>query len=140
MNEIQEELAKIAKRNGGVLMPAAVVKAARRESSPLHDRFTWDDSKAAQKHRLWEARQLIVTVRVIVNDSEPFNAYISLKPDRPEGGGYRAMVEVLSDKELRAQMLGDALAELEVFRKKYKDLKELASVFAATKKVRSKAP
>ena len=133
-------LKRIAKDAGGILQPEAVVEAARPESSPLHNSFTWDDDDAAHNYRIWQARQLIrTTVRYIdVNGSQtPVRVFVSLTPDREEeSGGYRTTVSVLSDKDLRAQMLADALEELRRLEVKYSALKELAEVFAASRKVR----
>ena len=134
------ELKKLAQDNGGLLQPEIVVEAARPKSSPLHSRFEWDDSVAGQQYRIWQARQLIrVSVEVITGSEEPMNVFVSLTPDRAkESGGYRVMTHVLSRKEMREQMLSDALAELQCFREKYARLKELAGVFEAIKKVNRK--
>jgi len=35
------------------------VAEATDPSSPLHDRFTWDESEAAHRFRLWQARALL---------------------------------------------------------------------------------
>jgi len=139
-NKIVTELKKIAKANGGLLQPNAVVEAARPESSPLHSRFEWNDGKAAEEYRIWQARQLIrVTVEVMDRTGESFDVFVSLSPDRQrESGGYRVLTDVLSDTDMRAQLLKDALAELELFREKYRQLKELAAVFSAIKKVRKR--
>ncbi len=51
---------------GGRLSPEDVLRSAASTNSPLHDYFEWDDSAAAQKHRLEQARQLIRSVRVVV--------------------------------------------------------------------------
>ena len=40
-----------------------VVAAARDPLSPLHSKFQWDDSKAAHRYRLWQARQIIASER-----------------------------------------------------------------------------
>lgn len=61
---IADRLARIAKRNGGVLTPNAVIEDARDESSPLHAHFEWDDSEAAKQWRLEQARALIRSVKV----------------------------------------------------------------------------
>lgn len=64
---IASALEAISRRaKGGVLTPQAVVEAARDPRSPLHDRFTWDDSEAANKQRLHEARTLIRSVKVVI--------------------------------------------------------------------------
>jgi hypothetical protein len=43
-----------------------LVKAARDKNHPLHKDFTWDDKKAAHKHRLDVAREIISSVRIII--------------------------------------------------------------------------
>jgi len=138
--EVIAVLKRIAKRAGGILQPEQVVEAARPEDSPLHSSFTWDDTEAAQNYRIWQARVLIrTTVKYIdvAGTQTPVRVFVSLTPDREqESGGYRTTVSVLSDRELRAQMMADALDELRRFELKYSQLKELAEVFAASKKVR----
>lgn len=136
--KILKELKRIATENDGVLMPETVVDEARRVSSPLHSRFEWDNSKAGEAYRIWQARQLIrVVVEVIAGTDEKAEVFVSLTSDRKEGG-YRVITDVLSDAQMREQLLRDALSELELFRDKYKRLRELAAVFAAIKKVRRK--
>jgi len=137
--QVRAELKRIAAQNGGVLMPVAVVEAARPPASPLHSKFDWDDSVAAEKYRLWQARQLIaITVNVIGSDEQSDKVWVSLTTDRRMEGGYRPLVSVLANVDLRAQLLRDALDDLEVFREKYGRLKELAAVFAAVRKVKRK--
>jgi len=134
-NRTIAELKRIAEENGGILKPEVVVEEARPKSSPIHSRFTWDDSKAAHEHRLWQARQLIrVVVEVIEGVKGRHEVFVSLSSDRKESG-YRVMTEVLSKSELRRQMLSDALNELVLFQEKYQRLKELAAVFSSIRKV-----
>lgn len=129
---IRRELERIAKANGGVLYPEKVVEAARPSTSPLHSRFEWDDSEAACQYRIWQARQLIsITVNVISQTGDEERMWVSLKPDREMGGGYRSMISVLSDSEMRNQLLQDAYKDMEAFEQKYRHLQELVAVFAA---------
>lgn len=135
-NQIEVELRKIARANGGILKPEIVVESARPKASPLHSRFEWDDGKAGDAYRLWQARQLIkVVVEIIPGMNEATEVFVSLSPDRKESG-YRITTEVLSDEQLREQLLQDALAEMNVFRIKYARLKELSGVFNAIDKAR----
>lgn len=137
-NKVIAELKRIAKENGGLLQPETVVDEARPVRSPLHSRFEWDNTVAGQQYRIWQARQLIrVSVEVLAGTDKACEVFVSLTPDRErESGGYRIMADVLSDADLRNQMLSDALDELELFREKYRKLKELAAVFSAIKHVR----
>lgn len=133
--QIIKELQRIAKENKGVLNPRIVVNEARQKSSPIHSQFEWEDSKAAEQYRLIQARELIsVMVHVLPNTNKPERIWVSLKTDQIKGGGYRKMVSILSNKELRKQLLEDALADLSIFREKYKHLNELAEIFAAMEK------
>lgn len=61
--EAVQELRSIENR-AGRLTPEQVVNAASDESSALHACFTWDDSEAAAKWRLDEAREIIRSVRI----------------------------------------------------------------------------
>lgn len=67
---VEDVLMHIAATSGGVLTPDAVVENARDPESPLHDKFEWDDTKAAHAHRIYQARKLIASVKVIVRESD----------------------------------------------------------------------
>ncbi len=135
--DVLEALDNICKSNGGILQPTDVVKTAEWEKSPLHPYFEWDDSIAAQNHRIWQARKLIrVVVDILPGTEVETNVYVSLMQDRISGDGYRPMVQVLADSELRKLLLADALRELSRIQAKYSELKALAPVFAAIDELR----
>lgn len=124
-------------KSDGVIRPVDVVEAAREESSPLHDWFQWDDSEAAHQYRLIQARNMLrVYVKVADSDNEPVQAFVSLTTDRVKaGGGYRAMVDVLSDETMSAQLLQDALTQLNNMRQKYGRLQQLVKVWEEVDRV-----
>ncbi len=133
---IRDELTRLACEADGELRPEAVVEAARPEDSPLHHSFTWDDSIAAHKWRLEQARALIRAVVVYEPNKrgalEARPVFVSLSTDRTRDGvGYRLLTTVLSDEDHRRQLLSDARAEMAAFRSKYQRLSELAAVFDA---------
>jgi hypothetical protein len=134
------ELRSLAARNSGVLVPAIVIDRARSPRSPLHAVFQWDDTKAAAEFRLWQARELIQrTFRVISINGRGMKVrvFVSLKPDRYcAGGGYREMTFVLANRDMRCQLLKDAIEEMKLFSEKYASLRELARVFQAIRSVR----
>lgn len=137
--DIQTELEVVRKDADGVLYPRDVVAYAENEETALHDCFEWDDTKAGHAHRIWQARRLIrAVVTVIPATNQTIEAYVSLKSDRQEEGGYRLMFDVLSDKQRRKQLLSDALADMELVERKYNQLQELAPVFDAVRQVREK--
>jgi hypothetical protein len=140
--KIISELRRIAKKHDGLLNPSDVVEEARSKSSPLHGKFEWDDSAAAERYRLWQARQLIsVTVEYVGGNKDGVlsRVFVSLSSDRKEEGGYRTIEAVMSRQGSRERLLQDALDDMQTFRDRYSALKELAGVFAAMRKVRGKA-
>ena len=126
--------------HNGILRAVDVVEAAMSEDNPLHDRFEWDDTKAGYEYRIWQARQLIRYVVITVPKyKKPIIAYVSLKGDRhEEGGGYRAIVDVLSDKVQREILLREALQDLAVWQAKYEELTELVPIFRNIERYRAR--
>lgn len=147
---IEEELEEISEMNGGKIEPKKVVDYARDPSTTLHGKFQWDDTAAAESYREWQARKILTMVFCVVSQNKKgqvyvsadleetgtkTRSYVSLSTDRTPGGGYRGIQEVLNDEDMRAQMLEDAKADMNLFRRKYSVLKELAEVFEAMDKV-----
>lgn len=130
----QAELRSLEKRDG-TLSPQRVVEFARNKRTELHKRFDWDDTKAAEKWRLYQARAIIqVVVNVIDTRKGPIEsrAYVSLDRDRGKNG-YRTIVSVLDDPELRAELLEQAKNEAHLWSVRYKELTELARIHDAIK-------
>lgn len=136
---IEKELRALHSRDG-VLTCEAVLEAARPKNSPLHDYFTWEDSRAAERYRLIEAGRLIATVRIEYRQKKA--AQIIYTPEFiPTGTNnegkrqYYPVEEVKQNDFLREKALADARREMESTRARYShlvDLLELSSeVFAA---------
>jgi hypothetical protein len=123
------ELERIWKKNGEQLTPPAVVAEARPKAAVLHPCFEWDNKAAADAHRLWQARVLIRSVR-IVNPEEagstrpqfvsvdtaygtkaPSNRtyqHSSVLPDRP--GEY---MSALAEAQARLAQAAEAFSDLQ---------------------------
>lgn len=134
---VKAELASLYAKHGG-LNPATVVEWAKQNPrSALHARFEWDDSEAAQKFRLWQARTFITEVTVTYPSKGQRQAYVSLVGLRGRGkASYMSIVDVMGDQDLRASLLTQALTEYECLGTKYRGLKALAGVRAAVQRVR----
>lgn len=109
--------------------PQDILDKARNESSELHKCFTWDDSIAAEKWRLNEAR-VVVRQLVIKEDKVP--------TDRPEvrllystdnRSGYKPTEVILQKEDEYKSLLKQAYAELRAFKVKYAMLRELQEIF-----------
>jgi hypothetical protein len=130
----EAELLRIAKDNGGVLTPQAVVEAASASDHPLHGYFEWDDNEAARLYRDEQARRLIRRVYAVYeSDQEPIQmrALVSLVEDRLNGDSYRLFDSVMAAPALRQQYVEQCLRELNTVRRKYAAVSELSAVWSA---------
>ncbi len=144
LRELQQaELLEIHEQHGGQLKCADVVTWAKNPKSALHCAFEWNDKKAGDEYRLWQARQLIRTVFVEITSPSQVTVevrgWVSLVTDRKEPeGGYRLLTAVLEVPEQREELLEQARVELAALRRKYAQLTELAGVWAEVDKQQPK--
>lgn len=127
VGEICEELEKSEKG----LSPSSLLDASRDESSPLHNEFEWDDTVAAEKWRLEQARLMISHIRIVkTNDQEEREAqreraFVST-PGRKSV--YASLDTAMHRKELRNYLLDQARRDSEIFLSKYRRMEQLAAV------------
>lgn len=116
---------RVQKRDGYIL-PKVIVDESRPIDAPLHNYFNWDDEDAAEKHRIWQARQLIKQV-TIVFEKTPVLAYhsIVLNINNVPTKGYLSTIDILGDKDLRHQVIVTALRELSYWQEQYRIYTEL---------------
>ncbi len=135
--QVEAELEQIRCADGGTLEAARVVAFAEDEDTAIHKYLMWDDTEAAGLYRIEQARCLIrAVVTVLPRSNTPTRAYVSLPADR-RGVGYRATADVMTDDDLRAQLLACALDDLDRFREKYRTLTILEPIFRAVDLVAS---
>jgi len=137
-DQIRAELEQIRNANDGQLLPEAIVEFARNRNTALHGEFEWNNTKAAQRFRLEQARRVIrLNINVLSTEGGDVTVpmYVSLKADRHTGGGYRTLEDVMSDDEMRAQLLEQGLEEFQRVRRKYQTIQELTPVFTAIDRV-----
>jgi hypothetical protein len=132
--EAGKELERISGEHNGVLKPAVIVQESRPEDATLHPCFEWDDPKAANLWREDQARSIVRSIRVIPDDSpqpdEPLLVYVHVAT-QDDGPCYTTTARAMSDDELREQVIAQALAQLEGWRKRFEHLQELRDVFVA---------
>lgn len=140
-NEIISAELKNIEKEYGVITPHVVVDCAKKKDSPLHPYFTWDNEKAAQEYRLWQARQIISTI-VLVRDGKNTNikAYQSVvvKTNSQDDGKverlYMSTERCLNDPTLRNQILERAKTEALEWADKYKALEEFSHIISEIRK------
>lgn len=145
MQAIREELEHVRSQDDeGKLHPKSVWEYARdnecETAAWMREQGVFDPEKAQEKLGLILARELIVKVKIVIDqqNSKPpvrIREYQSLQADRRNGGGYRNISAVMSDEDLREQMLETALAELQSLKIRFGALTELSEVFSAVDSV-----
>lgn len=132
---IAKELQRIQSEQS-VITPNAVVEAARSKASPLHSVFEWNDTKAADAYRLWQARMLIRSVFIVDSsdkNAEPVRAFVNVVPEEDDDGfvtdrGYVFTPTIASKVDYRNQVLNYALEQLKGWRKRFGNYKQFFGV------------
>ena len=127
---IGEELSRLAEENNGKLTPENTWEAARNRPNPLHRHIEWREDVAAKAYQLDQCRELIRIVRVIddeVADDEIKRAFVSISEGR-NGTSYRAIAEVLDDRQLQLAVLRQAEKDLAAWEKRYSELTDICSM------------
>lgn len=134
---IATELKKIQQVQS-VITPKLVVQVAEDEANPLHKYFEWNNTKAADRYREWQARQLILSVYLVDSDEEnavPVRAFVNLKPDDEDefipDQGYVFTPSIASKANYQAQVLEYAKSQLVGWRNKFGAYREFFGVVKA---------
>lgn len=121
----------------GELTPELVLNESRPAEAVLHSCFEWDDEKAAEGYRLYQARRIInnITVKIEENKNEiPQNvrAFVSVTDvSKQEKGSFITIQNAMLNTDYKKQVLRNALWELKNFKNKYSSYKELGKIFAS---------
>lgn len=123
-NLVADEIMSI----GESATPQQIVDKARDANTELHKCFEWDDSIAAEKYRLYQARQVtyhLVIKEEVVPENRPEVRFFSV-PKVNEG--YKPTILVVKKPDEYKQLLERAYAELRAFKRKYSCLEELREI------------
>ena len=106
---VRDELKRIASTRKGKITPQIVLANARNKKSVLHKYFDWDDTIAAKKYRLWQARQLIsVSVEVIPHTNKEMRSFFNVKDESTGKSIYVTSDLALKVPDYVNQLISDA--------------------------------
>jgi len=119
--KIYRELSIIHDKNNGIL-PNQVVQVAKSPKSELHKCFDWDNTKASDKWRLHQARQVIKAIRIIKEDvsESPRICYIKIDDK------YKSVSTVIMNESEYIQALHYLQSKVEQSEKALRDLMRYA--------------
>ena len=120
----------------GALTPEIVLEESRDEKATLHPCFEWDNEKAAEGYRLYQAGQLLRNITIVIERDETpkqiTRAFVNISDNSAkEKGNFVSLSVAMSNDEYKAQVLKNARYELQTFKNKYAQYKELKKIFAA---------
>lgn len=122
-------LERLADEHGGRLTAADVLAAATAPASPLHAYFEWDDSAAAKQYRLDQARYLVRSIRVVVEDAGETTDVRAMHLVIEQGDrSYATIDTIVNDGDLLAQLVATAKREQEAWFNKYQQLRKVAAL------------
>jgi len=130
--ELLNEICKIKDSEG--LTAENIVKVAKNKNNVLHKFFDWNDNSASDKYRLFQARQLINEVKIIIEEREYF-AFENVSVQINEGGKlkskklYLDRTEIMNNKDLREQILNRAMGNIQYWRRQHGAYEELNPIF-----------
>lgn len=113
---------------GDEATPQQIVDAARDESTELHRCFEWNDSVAAEKYRLTQARTIVCNLVIAKPEEKPEAPQIRYFYKTESGSGYKPSSHVFKIDTEYQSLLKRAYAELHSFKVKYANLKELEPI------------
>lgn len=127
--QVAGEMCQLLERNG-LLSAKNLLDANRPEDAPLHSEFEWDDSIAAESWREQQARTIINSLIVKVDQAEPVRAFFKIEN---AGNAYQAIETILSAEDKTQKLLTVALGELNALMHKYQTIEKLSGVWEAVR-------
>lgn len=124
-NNVANEIKSI----GDDASPQQIVEVARNENTELHKCFEWDDTIAAEKYRIVQARHivrnLVIAEETVPEDRPEVRYFFKSKADE----GYKPTKVIVRKENEYQALLAQAWAELQAFKQKYSMLEELREIF-----------
>lgn len=113
----------------GEVTPDIFLDSARSEKSKIHKLFEWDDTKAAEKYRKWQATNIICALKVTVieEDREPIitRAFVTTEE---KATGYVHIKDALDDEDKMATIIANAKRDAQWLIDKYEAYVELTKL------------
>lgn len=116
----------------GTLTATIVVDEARDESHPLHGKFEWDNSVAAEAYRRAQAQELIRSVKVVYREADDADAARSVRKwhsvRRDTGYAYEPVEKVLENEFTKRLVLADMRREWQALKRRYEQFAEFSNM------------
>lgn len=132
-NLFKADAQKVADEIGSIgeeVTPAQIVERARDNTTELHKCFEWDDSVAADKYRLYQARKVVCHLVIKEVEEKANTAPVRVFHKTESNRGYKPFELIVKNKTEYEKLLDRAMLELRAFKAKYHTLSELEEILA----------
>lgn len=116
---------------GDTFSPEEIVEAAKDEATELHKCFEWNDSVAAEKYRLHQARMIFTQLVVRTETSDNTPVVVRVISSASASNIYTPTKMLVKSDTEYADLLERAKRELQAFKQKYATVVELQEIFTA---------
>lgn len=131
----------LSQNNKDKLKPEIVVRAAQPKDSPIHECFEWDNSRAGNSWRKWQAQQLMSKLDLVIEykgEEKIQRAFFNIETETKIGRAYIPLEIVFKDRGMRNQVIEQAMKELTGWQGRYESYQELADIFEAIENTKGK--
>ena len=115
---------------GDEVKPEQILEKARDKTTELHKCFEWNDSVAAEKYRLHQARTIVCQLVIKEAEGKQETTPVRVFHRTENGGGYKSMSFIVKDSTEYQKLLEMARSELRAFKAKYHSLSEFEEIIA----------
>jgi len=125
------------KKEKGIITPELLVIEAEKRKSPLHNCFEWDDTKAAKKYRIVQAREILTLIVVEIEpdeDENPRTVRAFIAPggiEKNVDSSYVTIGQIADDKDMETAYLRQLKRELDSVKNRIKGYKIFEAVVKA---------
>lgn len=119
------------------ITPKKLVDIARNPKCPIHKCFEWNDTKAAEKYRLDQARNILSCVKIkFITNGKPLTtrAFVNIKSKK--GQFYTSIKIAAKNKNYMEYLYDEGKKELFRIKKKYATIKKFNKIFNEINKLK----
>lgn len=114
---------------GEDVSPAQIVDYARKPNTELHRCFTWNDAEAANKYRIFEARQVVCNLIIRKENGEKQKPTPIRLFHKIENGHYKPLTLIVQNEDEYELLLRQCKEALESLKRKYSSLSEYQEIW-----------
>lgn len=114
---------------GEDVSPAQIVEYAKNQDTELNKCFTWNDTEAANKYRIFEARQVVCNLIIRKENGEKQKPTPIRLFHKIENGHYKPLTLIVQNEDEYESLLRQCKEALESLKRKYSSLSEYQEIW-----------